>query len=88
MSKRCVPHPFQIEEINFRTCFSAPSLRHFTVLMTGWVLTVGKRTVSNVIAVMDRHEVENFVTGARMLEQPERTILQESAEIKYGPLDI
>lgn len=62
MCKRDVPQPFHIEEINFRTCFSAPSLRHFIALMTGWVLTVGKRTISNVIAATRLHEVENFVT--------------------------
>jgi hypothetical protein len=69
VSKSCVPQPFQIEEINFRTCFSAPSLRHFMLLMTGWVLTVGKHTISNVIAAMQLHEVENFVTIYRFFSR-------------------
>lgn len=69
MRKRGVPQPFRIEEINFRSCFSAPSLRHFTVLMTGWVLTVGKHTISNVIAVMQLHEIESFVTIYRFFSR-------------------
>jgi hypothetical protein len=41
MRKRNLPQPFQIDKVRFEDCFTAPSLRHFGVLITGWVLTVG-----------------------------------------------
>lgn len=69
MHNRRVPQPFEIEEINFRGCFSAPSLRHFLILLTGWVLTVGKHTISNVILAMELHEVENFVSAYRFFSR-------------------
>ena len=49
MSKRSLPQPFEIDKIRFRDCFSAPSLRHFSVLITSWVLTLGTHTISQVI---------------------------------------
>ncbi len=69
MSKRPVPQPFAIEEIFFRACFSAPSWRHFTVLLIGWVLTVGKHTISNVILTMKLEELEHFASAYRFLSR-------------------
>lgn len=60
MVKRNVPQPFEIDKIRFRHCFTAPSLRHFSVLMTGWVLTVGVHTISRVILTSGLHESEHF----------------------------
>jgi len=60
MGKRNLPDRFEIDKIRFQDCFSAPSLRHFVVLMTGWVLTVGTHTVSRVILTVEAHESEHF----------------------------
>ena len=60
MTKRNLPQPFGIDKIRFSDCFTAPSLRHFAVLITGWVLTVGTHTVSQVILATGAHESEHF----------------------------
>ncbi len=60
MTKRNLPQPFGIDKIRFSDCFTAPSLRHFSVLITGWVLTVGTHTVSQVILAIGAHESEHF----------------------------
>jgi SRSO17 transposase len=60
MAKRNLPQPFEIDKIRFKDCFTAPGLRHFTVLMTGWVLTVGLHTISQVILATGLHESEHF----------------------------
>ena len=60
MGKRNLPDRFEIDKIRFQDCFTAPSLRHFVVLMTGWVLTVGTHTVSRVILTVEAHESEHF----------------------------
>ena len=49
MRKRNLPQPFQIDKVRFADCFTAPSLQHFGVLITGWVLTVGVHTISQLI---------------------------------------
>ncbi len=67
--KRDLPQPFEIGEINFRGCFSAPSFRHFVLFMIGWVLTVGKHTVSNVILTMRLHESEHFASIYRFFSR-------------------
>ncbi|MGB6067998.1 MAG: hypothetical protein WBG50_24595 [Desulfomonilaceae bacterium] len=46
MRKRNLSQPFQIDKIRFADCFTAPSLRHFGVLIARWVLTVGVHTMS------------------------------------------
>jgi hypothetical protein len=51
MCKRNLPQPFQIDKMRFGDCFTAPSFRHFGVLITGWVLTVGVHTISQVILI-------------------------------------
>ncbi len=56
MRKRNLPQPFQIDKVRFGDCFTAPSLRHFGVLITGWVLTVGIHTVSHLILTGRLHE--------------------------------
>ena len=65
--KRNIPDPFGIDEIRFKVCFSAPSFRMFVALVTGWVLTVGKHTVSQVILTAKLHELRHFATIYRFL---------------------
>lgn len=67
MAKRNLPQPFEIDKIRFQDCFTAPSLRHFAVLITGWVLTVGTHTVSQVILTMGLHESEHFTNIYKFL---------------------
>jgi hypothetical protein len=67
MSKRNLPQPFEIDKIRFKDCFTGPSLRHFVVLTTGWVLTVGTHTVSQVILTMGLHESEHFANIYKFL---------------------
>ncbi len=67
--KRSIPQPFGIEEIRFTNCFSAPSLRIFVALVIGWVLTVGKHTVSQVILTVKLHESRHFATIYRFLRK-------------------
>ena len=62
MSKRSLPQPFEIDKIRFNDCFGAPSMRHFSVLITGWVLSVGTHTISQVILAAGVHESEHFAT--------------------------
>lgn len=67
MAKRNVPQPFEIDKIRFKDCFTEPSLRHFVVLITGWVLTVGTHTISQVILTMGLHESEHFASVYKFL---------------------
>ncbi len=67
MATRNLPQPFEIDKIRFRDCFTAPSARHFAVLITGWVLTVGTHTVSQVILTMGLHESEHFANVYKFL---------------------
>ena len=69
MAKRNLPDPFEIDKVRFRDCFTAPSLRHFVVLMTGWVLTVGMHTISHVILTAEAHESEHFASLYRFLSR-------------------
>lgn len=69
MRKRNLPQPFQIDKVRFTDCFTAPSLRHFGVLITGWVLTVGVHTISQVILTSGLHESESFVSVYRFLQK-------------------
>ena len=62
-----IPYPFGIDEIRFMRCFSAPSYRIFVALVIGWVLTVGKHTISQVILTMRLHESRHFATIYRFL---------------------
>jgi hypothetical protein len=65
--KRSIPNPFGIDEIHFRGCFSAPSFRIFVALVIGWVLTVGKHTISQVILTMRLHESKHFASIYRFI---------------------
>jgi len=65
--KRPIPQPFGIDETRFGNCFSAPSYRIFVTLVIGWVLTVGKHTVSQVILTMRLHESRHFASIYRFL---------------------
>lgn len=69
MRKRNLPQPFQIDKVRFVDCFTAPSLRHFGVLITAWVLTVGVHTISQVILTGGLHESESFVSIYRFLHR-------------------
>jgi DDE superfamily endonuclease len=69
MRKRNLPQPFQIDNVRFADCFTAPSLRHFGVLITAWVLTVGVHTISQVILTGGLHESESFVSIYRFLQK-------------------
>jgi hypothetical protein len=69
MRKRSLPQPFEIDKVRFADCFTAPSLRHFGVLITGWVLTVGAHTISQVILTAGLHESESFVSIYRFLQK-------------------
>jgi hypothetical protein len=73
MCKRNLPQPFQIDKVRFADCFTAPSLRHFGVLITGWVLTVGVHTISQVILAGGLHESESFVSIYRFLQKAKWT---------------
>jgi hypothetical protein len=80
MGRRNLPQPFQIDKVRFVDCFTAPSLRHFGVLITGWVLTVGVHTISQVILTGGLHESESFVSIYRFLQKakwaPDRVAFQ------------
>ena len=65
MDSRNLPQPFEIDKIRFSHCFTAPSLRHFAVLITGWVLTVGTHTISQVVLTTGLHESEHFSAAYR-----------------------
>jgi len=69
MPRKNLPEPFGIDKICFQDCFTAPSLRHFLVLMTGWVVTVGTHTISQVILTVEAHESEHFVNIYRFLSR-------------------
>jgi len=69
MAKRNLPDPFEIDKVRFQDCFTAPSLRHFVVLMTGWVVTVGTHTISRVILTAEAHESEHFSSLYRFLSR-------------------
>ena len=49
MGEQDLPEWFEIDRISFQDCFTAPSLRYLLVFMTSWALTVGARTISQVI---------------------------------------
>ena len=67
--KKGIPDPFGIDDVRFRIIFSAPSYRIFVALMIGWVLTVGKHTVSQVILTMRLHESRHFATIYRFIRK-------------------
>jgi hypothetical protein len=67
MSKSHIAEPFTVDEISFRACFSAPSLELFAAMVTGWVLTVGRHTISNVILTMGLHESRHFASVYRFV---------------------
>ena len=69
MDKQDIPNPFGIDEIRFRACFSAPSLRIFVALLVGWVLTVGKHAISQVILTMSLDESRHFSSIFRFLSK-------------------
>jgi hypothetical protein len=81
MRKGKLPQPFQIDKMRFADCFTAPSLRHFAVLATGWALTVGVHTISQVILAGGLHESEHFTTIYRFLQRAKWSPDQVAFEI-------
>jgi len=69
MMKRGIAQPFTIDELSFRHCFSAPSLGLFVTLVIGWVLTVGRHTISGVILTMGLHESRHFSSVYRFVSR-------------------
>jgi len=67
--KRNIPQRFGIDEIRFTNCFSAPSFRIFVLLVVGWVLTVGRHTLSQVILTMELHEFRHFASIYRFVDK-------------------
>jgi len=67
MSESDIPEPFNVDEVRFRVCFSAPSFEIFVALVIGWVITVGKHTISQVILTMNLHESRHFASIYRFL---------------------
>lgn len=65
--KKFIAQPFTIDEIRFKACLSAPSFRIFVTLIIGWVMTVGKHTVSRVILTTGLHEHRHFSSIYRFL---------------------
>jgi len=65
--KKCIPDPFEIDDISLKLCFYAPSYRIFVALVIGWALTVGQHTISKVILTMGLHESRHFATIYRFL---------------------
>lgn len=69
MRTRNLPEPFGIDKRDFSLCFTRPSLRHFTMLLVGWVLTVGAHTVGRIILTVGAHEREHFASLYRFLSR-------------------
>ncbi len=70
--RRKLPQPFQVEEINFRIRFNAPSLECFLVLVTGRVLTFGTHTVSPVILTRGLYKSMHFASVHRFFARASR----------------
>ena len=66
-----IADPFTVDEVHFWNCFSAPSFRIFVALLIGWILTVGRHTISQVILTMKLHESGHFAGIYRFLARGE-----------------
>lgn len=62
MSRRPLPDYFGIDKKYFGGCFSRPGLEHFVLLVTGWVLTVGKHTISRVILTIGARTERHYTS--------------------------
>lgn len=69
MSKRNLPDPFGVDKQDFSVCFSKRSMRHFLMVITGWVLTVGRHTISRVILTLGLQHTEHFATVYRFFSR-------------------
>jgi hypothetical protein len=87
MPKRNLPQPVQIDKMRFKDCFTASSLWRFAVLITGWVMTVGVHTISQVILTCGLHESEHFSTIYRFLQKAKWTQDQVPFEVFRMILD-
>lgn len=96
MSKKNLAEPFDFDKSYFGCCFSRPSLRHFGLIVIGWVLAVGTHTVSRIILTTCGHEKEHFTSIYRFLSRAvwswdsvswvvfriiHRTFLEDAAEV-------
>jgi SRSO17 transposase len=61
--------PFGFDELKFRDCFTAPSLRLFSALIVGWVLQVGRHTITEVMQAHGLHESRHFSGIYRFLSR-------------------
>ena len=87
MPKRNLPQPFQIDKVRFKDCSTALSLRHFAVLITGWVMTMGIHTITQVILTGRLHEWEHFSSIYRFLQKSRWAPDQVACEVFRMILD-
>jgi hypothetical protein len=69
MAKKRLPKPFDIDKSYFSGCFSKPGLRHFSMLIVGWALTVGRHTIGRVILTVGAHTSRHFASVYRFLSR-------------------
>lgn len=81
MAKRNLPQPFEIDKLRFSHCFTVPSLRHFAVLIVGWVMTIGTHTLSNVVLTTGLHESEHFSNAYRFFVRAKWAVESVSREV-------
>ena len=58
----------------FASCFTKPSLETFRVIVTGWLLAGGRRTVTHVLLVGDGLRIKTFSCYHRFFSQARWTI--------------
>ena len=82
-----LPQPLLACLSAFESCFTAPSYQRFTVMMSGWLLCVGKRTITGVMrsaGVADRHPSgfhRFFSRGAWAPDEVGRVVLQQALKL-------
>ena len=69
MAGKEIPEPFDFDQQRFRDLFSAPSFEVFTLLLIGWVVTVGIHTISRVILNMGLDKRRHFASVYRFLSR-------------------
>jgi len=69
MASKEIPEPFGFDQQRFRDLFSAPSFEIFTLLLIGWVVTVGIHTISRVILTMGLERMRHFASVYRFFSR-------------------
>lgn len=69
VAKRNLPQPFEFDKARFQDWCPAPSLRHFSMLMTDWVLTAGTHMIGQVILTAEAHESGHVASLYRFLSR-------------------